>query len=775
MFSMFSAKPIKTPLTILAVALLLLSASTLEAQKLSGVIKDAVTNETLAGANVVFDKNYGTTSDKEGLFRLDLSGVSRGTYTLKVTFIGYEPNSRRVEIPFSGELVILMQPEGNQLDQVVISAGKFRQQLSEITVSLDVIEPDLLDDKNQWKLEDLLQQAPGINITDKQANIRAGSGWSYGTGSRVQVLVDDIPLISGDAGQAQWDLIPTNAIGGMEIIKGASSVLYGSSALNGIINIITNPRPKKRSLTLNTYIKSYLSPSRPELKWWSGTQTEIGTNFNYQDVLSKDFSMVMSGYYRNDEGFRYLETENLGALFTKLYWTPSTNPNITASLAFRFKYADINDALLWEDYQNAYIPQDSNITHSFGWDYYIDPSLTIRSGRFLHQFKARVLAINNNVRNNVSNFSNFSDLYYGSYQLQFFESENGTITFGVAGNYTESESVVFQGTHYSSNFGSYVQLDYKIIDWLNFSGGWRLENFTLDDRALFKPVFRAGLSAQLLPNLALRTSFGQGFRFPAISETFTSTNLGGIVVYPNPELEAESGDNLEFGIRHLFVINNVKGYFDVAFYQMRYENMIEYTADFWASANAPNFGLGFRPLNIGNTEVRGIELSLNATGELWDKVNYRILAGYNYALPQVVDSSNVFAENFYGQGISYGNSSSNLDNRILKYRYSHLFKFDLQIDYDLYNIGFSVRTNSYMQNVDQIFEDFIAGVREGREALTSGDVLIDARMGMILGEHWKLDLLAENIANREVMIRPGFMGAPSSLSLRLKYSLDPIQ
>ena len=64
-------------------------------------------------------------------------------------------------------------------------------------------------------------------------------GWSFGAGTRVLVLVDDMPLISGDAGQVQWKLIATENINQVEVIKGASSALYGSSALNGVINIRT--------------------------------------------------------------------------------------------------------------------------------------------------------------------------------------------------------------------------------------------------------------------------------------------------------------------------------------------------------------------------------------------------------------------------------------------------------------------------------------------------------------------------------------------------------
>ena len=104
---------------------------------------------------------------------------------------------------------------------------------------MEVMKPSLIENKNTTNIETAIDQVPGVNITDGQANIRGGSGWSYGAGTRVLVMVDDMPLISGDAGQAQWSLIATENINQVEIIKGASSALYGSSALNGVINIRT--------------------------------------------------------------------------------------------------------------------------------------------------------------------------------------------------------------------------------------------------------------------------------------------------------------------------------------------------------------------------------------------------------------------------------------------------------------------------------------------------------------------------------------------------------
>ena len=126
---------------------------------------------------------------------------------------------------------IVLNEVSKKLDVVEISAGKFEQRIEETTVSMEVIKPQMIENKNTTEIQTAMEQIPGVNITDGQANIRGGSGWSYGAGSRVLVMVDDMPLISGDAGQVQWKLIATENINQVEVIKGASSVLW-LSALN---------------------------------------------------------------------------------------------------------------------------------------------------------------------------------------------------------------------------------------------------------------------------------------------------------------------------------------------------------------------------------------------------------------------------------------------------------------------------------------------------------------------------------------------------------------
>jgi iron complex outermembrane receptor protein len=137
---------------------------------------------------------------------------------------------------------------------MVVSASKFKQKIEEVTVSMDVIGSKFIESKNCITLSDVIRNVPSIQLIDGQLNIRSGSGWSYGTGSRVLVMVDEMPILSADQGEVDFNLIPIETIEQIEVIKGAASALYGSSALNGIINIKT----KTPSLKPNTTISSFI-------------------------------------------------------------------------------------------------------------------------------------------------------------------------------------------------------------------------------------------------------------------------------------------------------------------------------------------------------------------------------------------------------------------------------------------------------------------------------------------------------------------------------------
>jgi hypothetical protein len=257
---------------------------------LKGKISDAISKEYLPGATVRLVTNLakGTVSDIDGNYSMVLD---TGYYKLFAVFIGSVNDTFSVHIQSNhiAEHDIAMMPVAKFLQTIVVSSGKFDQKLEEMTVSMEVIKPDLINNKNTTSIETALEQVPGLTIIDNDPQIRGGSGFTFGVGSRVAIVVDGIPLLSGDAGRPEWSYIPVENLEQIEIIKGASSVLYGSSALSGVINVRSAyPRSTPKTV-INYSVGNYSLPNAPAENWYNESIPGF-TNLNFMHSrIKKEF------------------------------------------------------------------------------------------------------------------------------------------------------------------------------------------------------------------------------------------------------------------------------------------------------------------------------------------------------------------------------------------------------------------------------------------------------------------------------------------------------
>ena len=197
-------KPTTTQL-LFVIILSSLGLNALAQVKITGKVVDSSTGLPLEHTTVIESlTKTGATTDQNGDFELNVS-----SFPVDLTFyhVGYLEQKLHVENSFP--VVVRLSEDPDLLNLVVVSGNKGEKRLKELTMSLETIRPDIVQDKNPVIMDEVINQIPGVQVTDDQVSIRAGSGWSYGAGTRVQVLVDDMPLISGDAGQAQWNLIST--------------------------------------------------------------------------------------------------------------------------------------------------------------------------------------------------------------------------------------------------------------------------------------------------------------------------------------------------------------------------------------------------------------------------------------------------------------------------------------------------------------------------------------------------------------------------------------
>ena len=784
-------------------------------QSISGIVTDKETGDPLIGVNVILSNTNGTTTNLDGLFNLEVKN-QEDEITFK--YIGYETIKRKILWHKSLKLNIEMEPVSQEISTVVISAGKFEQKIEEITVSMEVISPSLIENKNTTNIETAVDQIPGVNITDGQANIRGGSGWSYGAGSRVLVMVDDMPLISGDAGQVQWKLIATENINQVEVIKGASSVLYGSSALNGVINIRT-AFPKQKEIEnhpsigytkINTHYGLIDFPKRSEINWWGDKRRVFKGIELFHAQKINNLQLTLGGNLFEDQGYRegeIIERERVN--FSLLYSDPK-QIGLSYGVNGNFLFQSSGSALIWNGYNDAYRPLNGEITTTNGDTYNIDPFIQLHKGNNKHSIKTRYLkVINDNSTQGIdNNQDNQSEVYYADYQWQkSLENYQLRITSGLTNESVVAKSDIFQGLNTRENHSLYTQLDKKVGK-LNISAGARYEYFSINSEEEFissngdtlthfaagKPVFRTGINYQLAEATFLRSSWGQGYRFPSMAELFITANHAGIEIYANPELKPESGWSSEIGIKQGLKHGDWIGYVDAAAFIMRYDNMMEFTFGKWDDIinyvvdNDGNIveyqGLGFKSLNVGKTEISGLEFSMNGKGNITENLSINLLAGYTYIRPVSLDPDYIYETNIYQQTVNgimydtttyiedltYNNSSS--DSTILKYRYRHIAKLDAEMNYKDISIGASFRYNDFMSNIDQVFVDLgaddglIPGINTARSAFSSGDFIVDIRAGYYLNKNTKFGLIINNLLNREYMSRPADMQPPRTISLQ---------
>jgi iron complex outermembrane receptor protein len=345
------------------------------------------------------------------------------------------------------------------------------------------------------------------------------------------------------------------------------------------------------------------------------------------------------------------------------------------------------------------------------------------------------------------------------------------ITGGIVGISSTTASPLFNGSQKSENVAGYVQVQ-KGWGRLTVSSGARYEHFKLNDIQEGKPVLRAGVNYKLAKYTFLRSSYGQGYRFPSIAESFVSTTVGPISVFPNDELKSETGSNIEFGVKQGFSIKGLQMMLDASVFQMNFDNMMEFTFGQWGAALPPNYGAGFKTLNTAKARISGSEITLSFQKKKKHS-SIQGFVGYTYTKSKSLDPTEVIST--YNNGtriLTFLNTSSDTVGYNLKYRPQHLVKADVIYKYNKLVFGAGAGYSSVVKNIDKAFLDVVSGIQESIDKRLTARLLFNARAGYLISKTWKVNLIFSNITNVEYAIRPADLGAPRSGRLQISYTID---
>ncbi|HEY6950788.1 MAG TPA: TonB-dependent receptor [Bacteroidota bacterium] len=641
--------------------------------EVTGVVDDATTGQRLVGANILIKDTFiGTVSDTGGAFRIQ--NLMPGKYAVLVSMVGYARVTVRDVFVTPGKpaaLEVHLVPQDVETQQVVITANRREQSLQDVPVSISTVSSRTIAQRVPTTLDDVLRYVPGVNMMYDQVNIRGSSGYSRGVGTRVLLLFDGLPYLTGDTGEITWETIPVFQISRVEVVKGAGSALYGSSALGGVINVITKDIPEKPEVGFRLYSGAYSNPGYSEWKWSPQTRTNVGGYVSYSDRAGS-VRYLLSVARSVDDSYRENDAYHRWDFYTKTMVDLGATQNLT--IVGNLLLRSHGNFFWWKSLRDATKPADSQLNGnvqtnrgnlSLSYKEFVSDKLyyTVKGiyyGNFWRDDSAGRV-------NNVST----SHSFYVESQASYVFDPGHILTTGVAVSYDRVNSNLF-GIHPGVGAAVFAQDEYAINAGLKLTAGARFDwqkVSVLNSASQINP--KLGLVYRLSDLTSLRGSVGTGFRYPAISELYTSvgTAVSPLSIVPNPNLQAERSASYEIGVSHAISDQLL---LDWAVFENDFRDLIEPGVDTTRNPAAIRFE------NVTKARIRGTEIDLkfNIVGKMLQGE-----AGYTY-----IDTKD----------LSTG--------EVLKFRPRHSFYGSLQLNFEHLAVVGDYR---YMSRVEAIDENLV--------------------------------------------------------------------
>ena len=275
---------------------------------LSGTVKDAETGENLTGAHVIIENTYQfAVTGNQGSFAI--KNLREGTYSLKITFMGYQSHTEKIELSADRSLEITMQPKAFLEDEVVISAT--RASVKSPTTFKNVTKKEIEEVNLGKDLPFLLETTPSAVVTSD-----AGAGIGYtglrirGTDiTRINVTVNGIPLNDPESQGVFWVNMPdfATSVDNIQVQRGVGTSTNGAAAFGASINVQTQKLKANPYADINSSAGSY-NTFRNNVSFGTGLidgkfaidgrLSKITSN-GYIDRASSDLKsfFVSGGYY----------------------------------------------------------------------------------------------------------------------------------------------------------------------------------------------------------------------------------------------------------------------------------------------------------------------------------------------------------------------------------------------------------------------------------------------------------------------------------------------
>jgi outer membrane receptor for ferrienterochelin and colicin len=700
---------------------------------LKGSVFDENSGEPITFANILISgTSRGTVSDEKGNFELL---ITPGVWDIQISFLGYEKTilpGIQIETGKSLSVEVYLVPTLLLKDEIVVTASQKPQTVVLAPASVGIVTEAAIQRKNITTFDQAFDEIPGIQVTRSSgANVQSFSirGASEvaggGIGNRILLLIDGRPALSPESGGALWNLVPVASIGRIEVVKGAYSSLYGSSAMGGVINVLTK-KPLEKASTKVHLNYGFYSPA-PESSGYK-PKGDFNTMELSHSKKTKQLAYLVNLGRKANDGHREKSGYELINFYGKLIYDIDPERQIQFSTNIN---RIMNDSpASWLSRSKAYSvaphrQDDYQDRREFNGDihYTAIPNTHIRySNRLYYYNNNSEFSFNDDPGNDSTNV-NFgkqsidietveAQRIGNVNQVDFYPNDNHYIIVGTDVKYdgvTGLPDTVLYGKHRALSLGAYIQDEINLNPNFIATIGIRY-----DYHSIIKEFTESNLSPKvalvyrLNDQLSIRTLFAQAFRNPPIAERYIKFTQGsGLRFQPNPDLKAENLNvSLEWGAK--WNPSN-RTSFDLSLFYNHYKNLISFQ-----QVAQSNGGLLYKVINLNKALMQGMELSFQY--RLPEKLMFRI--GYTF-----LDARDI---------------SENRINDFLAYKAKHTLSFSSNYNLKAFQFNLNGR---YKSAVKEVF------IYPGSEP--DAYVLFNGKLSYLIKDHYRLYFAMDNIGDTQ--------------------------
>ncbi|MDR1618086.1 MAG: TonB-dependent receptor [Treponema sp.] len=500
---------------------------------------------------------------------------------------------------------------------LVVTGAKVEQDISETVEAVEVITAEEIARMGAKTVAEVMQNIPGVVIYDHPQSTVMMQGFS---GEYVKVLIDGMEITGDVGGATPVSMIPVSDIERIEIVRGASSVLYGSDAMGGVINIITKkPDPGKVSASLRQEIAS-------NLRYY-------GEGFVGYD--SKYFGVSAGGSFDLDEGRMKKEKNNMGET-VNIYDVPGIRLGAArGKIVWHHPGGDLEIFGSWMDtlqevsadvdngYDFMYTKLEGGLTGSYRFS-----DIAMVDGFFSYRQLDYTADRHNYAFRTTTPYAEslFQDIE-GELRFSWDPAISHALLFGVNAKREALESDTFEDEK------SYVFLSAFAQDTWNIGGADKFRivpgiRFDIRPPAasgedpIYKVSPKLSLRYDPLESLTLRLSYGMGFKTPTLKQNywvFFHPSPYNFLLIGNPNLKSESSHGINASVEYR--ITNEFTASAGAYFNYIYDLIDDYISDESpgvrpnSSGQMQNFIYTRTYRNVGQALTSGGDFSLRYGGK----------------------------------------------------------------------------------------------------------------------------------------------------------------